>query len=80
MTFRMWLENVVEEDGTIVEQLQYKQVMFFVFHFGTDEGSTFWPHSQVSTLRRQKEGDDSKEFKDGEKEPVTDAGCPFKKK
>lgn len=55
ITFRMWIEEVEEEDGTKVEQLQYEQVMFFKFGFGTNGGTTFWPHIQVNTLRRKKE-------------------------
>lgn len=55
ITFRMWIEEVEEEDGTTELQLQYEQVMFFEFGFGTDGGTTFWPHIQVNTLRKKKE-------------------------
>lgn len=51
-TFRMWIEKVKEACGKTVLQLQYEQVMFFEFGFGTDGGTTFWPHIQVNTLRK----------------------------
>jgi len=51
MSLTMWIETVVE-DGKEIQQLQYEQVMFFVFQFGTDGGTTIWPHIQVNTLRK----------------------------
>lgn len=54
MTFRMWIEEV-EEEGEIILQLQYEQIMFFQFGFGTTGGKTFWPHIQVNTLRKKKD-------------------------
>lgn len=59
VTVRLWLEKVFVEDGhgggKHIDQLQYEQVMFFVFQFGTDGGSTIWPHIQVNTLRRKED-------------------------
>jgi len=54
ITFRMWIEDVVE-DGKIISQLQYEQIMFFEFGFGTDGGTTLWPHIQVNTLRKKED-------------------------
>jgi len=58
MTHRIWLETVEEtdENGKVqkIQQLQYEQVMNFVFMFGTDGGQTIWPHITVNTLRRKK--------------------------
>ena len=47
----MWIETVIE-NGKEIQLLQYEQVMFFVFQFGTDGGATIWPHIQVNTLRK----------------------------
>lgn len=62
VTVRLWLERVYVEDGKgggkFIDQLQYEQVMFFVFQFGTMGGSTIWPHIQVNTLRRKEDVDD----------------------
>jgi len=61
MTLRMWIEEVEEEgEEEPILQLQYEQVMFFQFGFGTDGGKTFWPHIQVNTLRKKKEDTDTK--------------------
>eukprot|EP00978_Attheya_sp_CCMP212_P048489 scaffold528200_cov67-Attheya_sp.AAC.1 len=51
MTLNMWIEDVIDEDGNKIKQLQYEQVMLFAFSFGTDGGTTLWPHIQVNTLR-----------------------------
>jgi hypothetical protein len=51
MSHTMWIETVIE-DGKEIQQLQYEQVMNFVFAFGTDGGTTIWPHIQVNTLRK----------------------------
>ncbi|MEN9865251.1 MAG: hypothetical protein RL748_841 [Pseudomonadota bacterium] len=51
MQFRMWLEEI-EEDGKIIDQLQYEQIVDFEFMFGSDGTTTKWPHIQVNTLRR----------------------------
>jgi hypothetical protein len=53
MNFNMWIETVVE-DGIEFLQLQYEQIQFFEFHFGTDGGTTRWPHIQINTLRKKK--------------------------
>jgi hypothetical protein len=53
MKLRMWIETVIE-DGVEVLQLQYEQIQFFEFHFGTDGGTTRWPHIQINTLRKKK--------------------------
>lgn len=56
MRFRMWLEEVYDEEfGGVVEQLQYEQIVDFEFMFGSDGGTTKWPHIQVNTLRRLKD-------------------------
>jgi hypothetical protein len=52
MQLRLWIEMVIE-NGMEVLQLQYEQIQHFEFHFGTDGGTTFWPHIQVNTLRRK---------------------------
>lgn len=52
MRLRMWIETVIE-DGKEVLQLQYEQIQFFEFHFGTDGGTTRWPHIQINTLRKK---------------------------
>ena len=59
VTVRLWLEKVYVDDGRgggkFIDQLQYEQVMFFVFQFGTDGKMTKWPHIQVNTLRRKED-------------------------
>ncbi len=52
MQCRLWIETV-EEDGKDVLQLQYEQIQIFEFQFGTDGGTTRWPHIQVNTLRKK---------------------------
>lgn len=52
MQLRMWIETVME-DGEEILQLQYEQIQHFEFHFGTDGGTTVWPHIQVNTLRKK---------------------------
>ncbi|MAC46890.1 MAG: hypothetical protein CMI12_08550 [Oceanospirillum sp.] len=49
---RIWLETVIE-NGEEIHQLQYEQTMFFEFQFGTDGGTTRWPHIQINTLRKK---------------------------
>ena len=56
MRFRMWLEEIYdEESGKVIDQLQYEQIVDFEFMFGSDGGTTQWPHIQVNTLRREKD-------------------------
>ena len=56
MRVRIWLEEVVDEtSGSIIDQLQYEQIVDFEFMFGSDGGTTQWPHIQVNTLRREKD-------------------------
>jgi hypothetical protein len=50
--FNLWIEKVVV-DGHVVMQLQYEQIINFEFGFGTDGGTTVWPHIQVNTLRKK---------------------------
>lgn len=51
--FRMWIQTIIE-DGEEVLQLQYEQIIFFEFGFGTDGSHTRWPHIQTNTLRQKK--------------------------
>lgn len=56
MRYRMWFEEVFDEEfGGVIEQLQYEQIVDFEFMFGSDGGTTKWPHIQVNTLRREKD-------------------------
>ncbi|HKK74761.1 MAG TPA: peroxidase, FMP-type [Saprospiraceae bacterium] len=56
MRYRLWLEEVYDEAfGGVVDQLQYEQIVDFEFMFGSDGGTTLWPHIQVNTLRREKD-------------------------
>ena len=56
MRYRMWIEEVYDEEfGGLIEQLQYEQIVDFEFMFGSDGGTTLWPHIQVNTLRRLKD-------------------------
>jgi len=55
MRFRMWLEEIVDDGGKVIDQLQYEQIVDFEFMFGSDGGTTLWPHIQVNTLRREKD-------------------------
>lgn len=52
MTLNLWIETVVE-DGKEVLQLQYEQIMFFEFMFGSNGQTTRWPHIQINTLRKK---------------------------
>lgn len=54
MRYRMWIEEIVE-DGKIIDQLQYEQIVDFEFMFGSSGGTTLWPHIQVNTLRRERD-------------------------
>jgi len=56
MQFRMWLEEILdEESGKVIDQLQYEQIVDFEFMFGSNGGTTQWPHIQVNTLRREQD-------------------------
>jgi len=56
MRYRMWIEEVYDKEwGKFVDQLQYEQIVDFEFMFGSDGGTTLWPHIQVNTLRREKD-------------------------
>lgn len=52
MHFRLWIETVCEE-GKEILQLQYEQIQFFDFHFGSSGSTTRWPHIQINTLRKK---------------------------
>ena len=52
MTLNLWLETVLE-DGQEVLQLQYEQIIFFEFMFGSNGQTTRWPHIQINTLRKK---------------------------
>lgn len=63
MRFRLWLEEIVdEESGKVIDQLQYEQIVDFEFMFGSNGGTTQWPHIQVNTLRREKDIPESKRY------------------
>ena len=49
----MWIETLIE-NGEEIQQIQYEQIMYFQFQFGTDGGTTRWPHIQINTLRKKK--------------------------
>jgi len=55
MTLNMWISKIKAPSGKIVSQLQYEQIIHFEFQFGTNGGTTRWPHIQVNTLRRADE-------------------------
>lgn len=56
MRYRMWIEEVYDEEfGGDIEQIQYEQIVDFEFMFGSNGGTTQWPHIQVNTLRREKD-------------------------
>ncbi len=55
MRLRMWLEEIVTDDGRTIDQLQYEQIVDFEFMFGSTGGTTQWPHITVNTLRREKD-------------------------
>ena len=61
MRFRLWIEEI-EEDGKVIEQLQYEQIVDFEFMFGSDGSTTLWPHIQVNTLRREKDIPEDQRF------------------
>ncbi len=52
VAFNLWLETVVE-DGQEVLQMQYEQIIFFEFMFGSNGQTTRWPHIQINTLRKK---------------------------
>ncbi|MDI3284320.1 peroxidase, FMP-type [Polyangium sp. 15x6] len=52
MKLRLWIETVVE-DGKEILQLQYEQITFFEFMFGSSGKTTRWPHIQINTLRKK---------------------------
>ena len=54
MRMRLWIEKV-EENGRTFDQLQYEQIVFFEFMFGSNGDTTQWPHIQVNTLRREED-------------------------
>ena len=55
MRLRMWLEEIEDESGKVIDQLQYEQIVDFEFMYGSDGVKTLWPHIQVNTLRREKD-------------------------
>ncbi|WP_019703739.1 peroxidase, FMP-type [Paracidovorax oryzae] len=55
VNFSLWIETVVE-DGQEILQLQYRQIIFFEFMFGSDGKTTRWPHIQINTLRKKPAG------------------------
>ncbi len=56
MRYRMWIEEVYDKEWEkVVDQLQYEQIVDFEFMFGSNGGTTLWPHIQVNTLRREKD-------------------------
>lgn len=55
MRFRMWLEEIIDEEDRVIEQLQNEQIVDFEFMFGSSGATTQLPHIQVNTLRREKD-------------------------
>ncbi len=56
MRYRLWIEEVYDKEWEmVVEQLQYEQIVDFEFMFGSNGGTTRWPHIQVNTLRRERD-------------------------
>lgn len=53
MNLNLWIQTVLDDDGNEVLQLQYEQVLFFEFMFGSNGQNTRWPHIQVNTLRKK---------------------------
>ncbi len=53
MNLNLWIQTVLDDDGNEVLQLQYEQVLFFEFMFGSNGQVTRWPHIQVNTLRKK---------------------------
>lgn len=53
MNLNLWIQTVIDNDGNEVLQLQYEQVLFFEFMFGSNGQVTRWPHIQVNTLRKK---------------------------
>ena len=52
----MWLEEIFStKSGKVIDQLQYEQIVDFEFMFGSNGGTTQWPHIQVNTLRHEKD-------------------------
>ena len=49
---RMWIEQIHISENEIIDQLQYEQIVYFEFMFGSSGKTTQWPHIQVNTLRR----------------------------
>jgi hypothetical protein len=56
MNLNLWIQTVIDSDGCEVLQLQYEQVLFFEFMFGSNGQVTRWPHIQVNTLRKKSTG------------------------
>ncbi|WP_152680313.1 peroxidase, FMP-type [Chromobacterium subtsugae] len=56
MSLNLWIQTVIDSDGCEVLQLQYEQVLFFEFMFGSNGQVTRWPHIQVNTLRKKPSG------------------------
>jgi hypothetical protein len=52
VTVNLWLETVMEGCQEVL-QLQYEQIMFFEFMFGSNGQTTRWPHIQINTLRKK---------------------------
>lgn len=56
MQFKMWLEEIYDDETEKwIDQLQYEQIVFFEFMFGSNGETTQWPHIQVNTLRREQD-------------------------
>jgi hypothetical protein len=55
MRYRMWIEEIEDDWGNVIDQLQYEQIVDFEFMFGSTGGTTLWPHIQVNTLRREED-------------------------
>jgi len=52
MNFRMWIEQVQLQNGDVIDQLQYEQVIFFEFMVNETGAPVVWNHVVVNTMRK----------------------------
>jgi len=51
----MWIKEIEDENGKIIDQLQYQQIVNFEFIFRSIGTTSVCPHIKVNTLRREKD-------------------------